>query len=595
MIGKHTAKAAGIALLLCSVIVLAGCSVSYRPVDRSSGNEEESAAATEAAVQTDTAETGAGSDDEGEGKKLPEKDIYILFTSDVHCGVENGFGYAGVKQIRDELEDNGYETILVDDGDHTQGDSLGTLTNGEAVFPIMNALKYDVAIPGNHEFDHGIEQFLKYPQLADFPYISCNINKEGKLLFDPYIIKEAAGLKIAFVGVTTPQTLTEDSPGSYKDENGRYIYGFMEGDDGKNLYKAVQDAVDGARSEGADLVYLLGHLGNEEAAKPYDFESVLSNTTGIDVLLDGHSHDMEQVVMKNRDGEDVVRSACGYKLNAIGYSHIKAEDGSIDTNIWKWDNDESAPELLGIRNDVSDVVNGQITQIKGQLQKVVAKTDTVLVINDPEKKDEEGEPVRMVRMCETNLGDLCADAARIRTGADIGFVNGGGVRDTIERGDITYGDIMSVHPFNNKTVVVELTGQQIADALEWSVSTLPEENGGFLQVSGISFSVDVSVDSGCIADADGFLKEIKGDRRVGDIMVGDEPIDMSATYKVAGNDFLMTRDGNGYTCFDGAKVVVEDAGLDNQLLIDYIVDTLGGTVGEEYSDPYGQGRIVIRE
>lgn len=598
MSGKITTKARIIALVLMSAMLLGGCSVSINPSSQNQANTS-SAGSENGTVKNDTgsapAETGNSGADTNNTGTNDKQDIYIIFTSDVHCGVNDGFGYAGLKRIRDTLEENGFATILVDDGDHVQGDAIGTLTKGEDIIPIMNALKYDIAIPGNHDFDYGVEQFLKYTQLADFPYISCNFNKDGKLLFDPYIIKEVAGVKIGFVGVTTPQTLIEDSPGSFKDASGNYVYGFMEGDNGNKLYKAVQDAVDSVRAQGVDYVYLIGHLGNDKAAAPYNYMDVISNTTGIDVLLDGHSHDMDQVVMKNKEGKDVVRSACGYKLNAIGYSHIKAEDGTIDTNIWKWESKDSIPDLLGIKNEISDLIDAKMAELDVQLKKDVAKSDHDLVIYDPENKTDDGDPIRIVRTQETNLGDLCADAARIRTGADIGFINGGGIRDQIQKGDITYGDIIAVQPFNNKTVVIEVTGQQIADALEWGVSSLPDENGGFLQVSGMTFSVDAKVKSGCVADVDGFLKEIKGERRVSDIKVGGKPIDVSAKYTVAGNSFLLTEKGNGYTCFDGAKIVQEDAGMDNQLLIDYIVESLDGTVGDDYSDPYGQGRIVIKE
>lgn len=580
-------KAKLIAVFILSAMLLEACSISYGLSPQTASNTN--------TVDKGTADTEGTSGDTDNASSDKKKDIYILYTSDVHCGVDDGFGYAGVKQIRDSLEAQGYATILVDNGDHAQGDVLGTLTKGEAIFSIMNALKYDIAVPGNHDFDYGIDQFLKYSEIADFPYISCNINKEGKLLFDPYIIKEVAGVKIGFVGVTTPKTLSEDAPDTYKDADGNYIYGFMEGDDGKNLYKAVQDAVDAVRAEGVDYVYLLGHLGNEESAAPYNYMDVLANTSGIDVLLDGHSHDMDQVVMKNRDGKDVVRSACGYKLNGLGYSHIKAEDGSIDTNIWKWESNDPVPELFGIKNEVSDIIASEMAGLDEQLKRVVAKTDHDLVINDPENRTEDGDPIRIVRQRETNLGDLCADAVRVRTDSDIGLVNGGGVRDQIAKGDITYGDIISVHPFNNKNVVVEATGQQIADALEWGASSLPDENGGFLQVSGMSYTVDTSVKCGCVADSNGFMTEIKGKRRVSDITVGGKPIDLSAKYTVAGNAYLMTGNGDGNTAFNGAELVNEDAGMDNQLLIDYIVETLGGTVGEDYSDPYGQGRIVIKE
>ena len=583
------------ALIVAAAMMLTGCNASVDQIAQSLEIMAENAEKYRVTTQdngggTETAQE-PGADEKAEIEK--NGDIYILFTSDVHCGIDQGFGYAGLKQIRDTLENAGYETILVDDGDAVQGEPIGTVTKGEAIIPIMNALGYDVAIPGNHEFDYGMDEFFKYTEMADFPYISCNFNKEGKLVFKPYIIKEAAGKKIAFVGITTPETMTDVSPKTFMDDNGNYIYGFLEGS-GTELYEAVQSAVDDARAESADLVYVMAHMGNYLYMKPYDYMDIIANTTGIDVFLDGHSHDTEQVVMLNKAGEEVTRSACGTKLNCIGYSHIEA-DGDIETGIWTWDNEESIPYLFDIENDVASVIKDAQAGLDEKLSEVVAKTDVDLTINDPELKDSEGLPLRIVRFEETNLGDLCADAARVRTGADIGFVNGGGIRADIEKGDITYSDIINVHPFGNNTVVIEVSGQQIADALEWSCRALPEEEGGFLQVSGISFTIDANVDSGCEQDENGLMTGIKGKRRVSDIKVGDEPIDPGKTYTVAGNSFLLLNNGNGYSAFDGAKIIAENAGLDNQLLIDYIVETLGGTVGEDYADPYGQGRIVIND
>lgn len=609
MIRVFKKKLAIIALFLLSAQLISGCSESLsqaaQALDTVAGSIEEAKQTVEKASNEEAGKDDAdpakpsssdktSSDDEDNAVKLPTSDIYIIYTSDVHCGVDMGFGYASVKQIREKLEAEGAATILVDDGDFVQGEPIGTLSKGEAIIPIMNALKYDIAVPGNHEFDYGMDEFMKYTKLADFPIICCNFTKDDKPVFEPYIIKEVAGMKIAFVGVTTPETLTSVSPNTFMDENGDYLYGFMQGD-GTRLYAAVQDAIDSARAEGANLVYVLGHMGNDPASSPYSYMDVIANTTGIDVFLDGHSHDTEQTVAKDKDGRDVVRSACGTKLNAIGYSHIKAEDGSIDTNIWTWENTISAPDLLGIKNDISDLIDKEDANMEEQLKKVVASTDVELTINDPDDLDENGKPKRRVRSGETNLGDLCADAVRIRTGADIGFVNGGGVRASINKGDVTYEDIISVHPFGNKNVVIEATGQQIMDALEWSCHVLPNEDGGFLQVSGISFNVDTTVESTCTQDENGLMTGVSGARRVSDVKVGDDPIDPDRKYKVAGNNFIITNRGNGLTAFDGCDVVAADAGLDNQLLIDYIVESLGGTVGEDYADPHGQGRIVINE
>ena len=529
----------------------------------------------------------------------PEKaekngEVYILYTSDVHCGIDQGFGYTAVERIRETLEENGYETILVDNGDAVQGETIGTVTKGEAIIPMMNALKYDVAIPGNHEFDYGIDQFFRYVELADFPYICCNFTKNGEPVFEPYIIKEAAGKKIAFVGILTPETMTDVAPKTFMDDNGNFIYDFMQGDGGSRMYDAVQSAVDSARAEGADYVYALAHIGNIPDSRPYDCMDVIANTSGIDVFLDGHSHDTDQMILKNKNGEEITRSACGTKLNCVGYSHIK-EDGTTETGIWTWGGKDSLPTVIGISNEMTEIIENAYADLDEELSKVVARTDVDLTINDPKLKNDEGVPVRIVRNSECNIGDLCADAARVRTGADIGVVNGGGVRASIDKGVITYNDIIDVHPFGNKTVILEVKGQQMIDALEWSTRSLPDEDGGFLQVSGITFDVNTTIASPCEEDENGLMSGINGARRVSNVKVGGEPIDPDGTYTVAGNFFLLLGNGNGYTSFDGAKVIAQDAGLDNQLLIDYIVETLGGTVGEDYSDPYGQGRIVIND
>ena len=521
--------------------------------------------------------------------------VCILYTSDVHCGIGSGFGYAGLMQIRSSLEAQGYTTLLVDDGDSIQGDTIGIFTKGEAVIGLMNAMGYDVAIPGNHEFDYGMEQFLSLTEKASFPYISCNFNKEGGLVFAPYVIKEAAGIKIAFVGVTTPETLTSSTPAYFQNDDGEYVYGFMQDDTGDALYEAVQTAVDAARGEGADYVYVMGHLGNEADSAPWTYADVISHTNGIDVFLDGHSHDTDQVVMKNKDGADVIRSACGTKLGGIGYSFISPEDGITDTNIWTWNNDVPAPELLDIQNAARDKVDEAMEQLEKDLGGVVGRSAVTLTINDPEQTDVSGSPIRLIRRAETNLGDFCADAFRAQSGAQIGMLGGGGIRVDLEKGDVTHGDILRVFPFGNAMCVAEVTGQQILDALEWGASAVPEQSGGFMQVSGLEYTIDVSVPSGCVKDENNMMTGIEGERRVKNVTVGGEPLDPAKTYTVASTDYVLKAHGDGLTAFDGATMLQENVKIDYQVLTDYITETLGGEIGAEYADPYGSGRITIEQ
>ena len=564
--------------IILALSMLAGCAAGQNSANTANNSAN--------AVPAENAAENSANSAENTVPQTAEKngDIYILFTSDIHCGIDQGFGMAGLAQIRETLEAAGYTTLLVDDGDATKG---------EAITELMNALRYDVAIPGNHEFDYGADYFLELAKKADFPYISCNITKNGELVFKPYIIKEAAGKKIAFIGVTTPKTITSSTPSYFQDASGKFVYDFMQDATGEKICSAVQSAADAARAEGADYVYVMGHIGMGTSKDIFTYDTIIAGTSGIDVFLDGHSHDTEQVVMKNKDGKDIVRSACGTKLGSIGYSLISAEKGITETNIWTWNNKLSAPQLLGIKNSASEAVDKAKKNIAEQIEKVVAATDVELTINDATEKDQSGKPIRMIRRAETNLGDLCADAFRVQAGAQIGIVNGGGIRVSIPKGDITYGDIISVFPFGNSLVVAEVSGQQILDALEWAVRMIPGETGGFLHVSGMSFDVDVSVPTSCTADENNMFKSVEGARRVKNAKVGDEPLDPAKTYTLAGTNYTMLEHGDGQTAFDGANILQEGSQLDNQLLIDYIINALGGRIGADYADPYGQGRINI--
>ncbi len=227
------------------------------------------------------------------------------------------------------------------------------------------------------------------------------------------------------------------------------------------------------------------------------------------------------------------------------------------------------------------------------MNQVIGKTEVELVVNDPVAKDSNGNPVRIVRNQETNLGDLITDAIRYVTGADIAFENGGGIRTGIDVGDITYGDVLDVVPFANYICVREVTGQQILDTLEWCSRAIPSESGGFLHSSGLTYEIDVSIPSSCVATENGMFESIQGERRVKNVMVNDEPIDPEKTYTVAGVHYIIVNRGSGITTFDGAPLLQDQTIQDVQAVITYIVEKLNGEIGEEYSNPYGQGRITI--
>ena len=522
-----------------------------------------------------------------------EGGIVVLYTNDIHCAVNEDeenqvLGYARIAGLKKQLEAEGNDVILADMGDAIQGDVIGTLSEGEYIIDIMDQVGYDLAVPGNHEFDYGMDQFLSLAEEASFSYLSCNFKDltSGEPVFEPYEMMEAGGKTIAFIGICTPKTITSSTPKYFQNEDGEFIYGFEQDEDGTALYECVQEAADSAREEGADYVIALSHLGIDASCTPWTSSEVIENTSGIDVFLDGHSHSViEGETVKNKDGENVLLTSTGTKLSSVGELTI-AEDGTFSSALISGGM-EADPETEAYINDIN-------TEFEGILNEVVAETDVALVVNDPATTDQE-EPVRLVRTSETNLGDLCADAYRAVTGADIGFCNGGGIRADIAAGDITYSDIISVQPFGNEICMVEATGQQILDALEMGVMDLPAESGGFQQVSGISFEIHTYLDSSVQLDADGMFQSVDGEYRVQNVKVNGEDLDPEKTYTVASHNYMLKNGGDGFNMFQNCNMPLEDIMLDNQALIQYITEDLGGTVGEQYADPYGEDRIVIVE
>ncbi len=514
------------------------------------------------------------------------KNIVVLFTSDVHAGIDQGWGYAGVAAIRNAMAAKNH-VVLVDNGDAIQGETIGTLTNGKALVELMNVVGYDVAVPGNHEFDYGMSNFLTLSgEVAQYPYVSANFNYQDKLVFNPYVIKEFEGVKVAFVGVTTPKTITSSTPAYFQDENGNFVYGFCQDDTGAKFYAAIQSAVDAARAEGAQYVIICGHLGTEVICEPYTSIDVIYNVSGIDAVLDGHAHEtMDENRVIGKDGKEVVRVACGTKLANVGALTI-TPDGKISSELFTWKNSVAPTEIFGLTGPVVDAVAEKVASLDEIRKTVVAYTENTLYINDPETD------VRIIRNAETNLGDLCADAYRAMSGADVAIVNGGGVRAQIPAGNITLEQIYNVHPFGNIMCMVEATGQQILDALEYGVRKTPGESGGFQHVSGMTFEIHTYVPSSAQSDENGMFTGVTGEYRVKNVLVGGEPLDLNKTYTLASHNYMLKNSGDGFNMFEGAKLLIDETLIDNQVLITYITTTLGGVVGEEYANPYGQGRIV---
>lgn len=511
-------------------------------------------------------------------------DIVILHTNDVHCAIDDAIGYAGVAAYKAEMEAVYGEdhVTLVDAGDAIQGGAIGTLSDGAFLVDIMNQVGYDIAVPGNHEFDYGMENFLTLAkERADYQYVCANFIdlSTGVGVFPPYEIIDYGDTQIAYVGIDTPESFTKSTPAYFQDENGNYIYNFCQGNSGADLYNVVQLSVDSARREGADYVVAIGHLGTEGSTPEWQASSVIGNTTGIDAFIDGHSHEAYSKTVKNKDGNDVVLTQTGTKLDSIGKLVIDPDTGKITDELvtdYEKKDPVTAQFIAALEEGFSDILN-----------QVVAKADVSLTSKDPATGS------RMIRNAETNLGDLVADAYRTVMGADIGIANGGGIRADLEQGDISYEDIINVHPYGNEMCVAEATGQEILDALELGASKYPEENGGFLQVSGLTYTIDPSIPSSVVKNDEGEFIKVDGAYRIKDVFVNGEPLDLTKTYTVASHNYMIKNGGDGYVMFQDNKLVKDCTMLDNEILIDYITKTLGGSVGKEYSDPYGQGRIRI--
>jgi 5'-nucleotidase/UDP-sugar diphosphatase len=576
-----------------------------------------------------------------------DRDIVVLYTNDVHCGVDENIGYAGLALYKKEMQAQTPYVTLIDAGDAIQGAPIGTLSDGGYLIDIMNKVGYDFAVPGNHEYDYGMPRFLELAGKLSCGYYSSNFMdlRTGSTVFAPYKIFTYGDTKVAFVGATTPESFTKSTPAYFQDGNGNYIYGFCEDENGQRLYNQIQSSVNSAKAEGANYVILVGHLGENGTTDRWTSDNVIKNTTGIDALIDGHSHEEYGKYLKNKDGQDVLLTQTGTKLKNIGKLTLHT-DGTISselvsqvpagagTSAYTVKNGDSLSRIakreLGSYNRWNEIYEANRDKIKDPnvltvgvqlvipgksavtadgkavdydtdkfikviqaqynetLKTVIGHTDVELTVNDPATGN------RAVRSAETNLGDLSADAYRYVLGAEIGLSNGGGIRANIKAGNITYNDTLTVFPFGNMGCVVEATGQQIKDALEMASRNCPKENGGFLQVSGLTYTIDTSKASNVQVDEkDNFVK-VNGAYRVSDIMVGGAPLDVNKTYTVASHNYMLKSAGDGMTMFKGSKVIRDDVLTDVDLLSTYIRSNLGGNVGADYANPAGQGRITIK-
>lgn len=505
-------------------------------------------------------------------------EIVILFESDVHCSVD---GYAKIAALKDEISDEAEYVGLVTSGDFVQGGSLGIVSKGEYIINIMNLIGYDAVGLGNHEFDYKTERLHELVNKLDSTVVCSNYKKIGeeKSVFNPYIIVPYGDTEVAYIGIITPDTLTSSSPAQFKNEEGQYTYSFC----ADTLYENTQKSIDAAKKEGADYIIALAHLGTEYVFEQWSAQTLIQNTTGLDVVLDGHSHSVvEGMVVNDKAGNDVIVASTGTGFANIG--KLTLSDGAIKTELVPTQTYEKTDEEI---TKYIATINEEYAKL-GERKIGVSEVSLTTL-------DEQGN--RIIRNAETNLGDFCADAYREITGADIGFINGGGIRNDIDTGDITFNEILGVFPFANKTCISEVTGQQIVDMLEYGLVFYPEENGSFQHVSGIKFDFDPQIKHSVMLDENQEFVSVEGARRVSDVEVLNqetgayEPIVLDKKYTLASHSYLLMEYGGGATMFKRAKLLSDTGILDVELLESYITENLNGVVGKEYAQ--SQQRINV--
>ena len=546
-------------------------------------------------------------------------DVTILYTNDVHTYIDNKSPkptYAAIAALKKSIEDTGRDVLLVDAGDHIQGTAYGSMDDGATIIELMNEAGYDLATPGNHEFDYGMARAKAVIQEADFPYVSCNWVdlRTGFNVLPSVKFFFVGGRKIAFVGVTTPETFTKSTPAYFmNDAQTKYIYDILGGEDGQKLYDAVQKAIDKAEFWGADTIIGLGHLGVDPSSSPWTSEEVIAHTHGFTAFIDGHSHTvMANKQVTDASGKAVTLTQTGSYFKNIGKMTVGA-DGTITT--------ELIDTYEGLDAAVAATASNWISAVDDMLGEEIAVGDTKFYINDP------ATGKRRIRSGETNLGDFVADGIYTyfneieELHCDVAIMNGGGIRTDVEAGPWSFKTCKTVSPFGNVACLMSVTGQQIQDALEFGArfaGAEGKENGGFLQVAGARYTIHPMIPNTVQTNDKNVWTGSAATPRVSNVEIYDkttgtyQPLDPNATYALAGMNYTLRNLGDGFAMFDGATLIKDYVSEDYLVMSSYAA-MFGGVDANglphlasanspladypgyllNYEDPYGAGRIQM--
>ena len=548
-----------------------------------------------------------------------KSDVTILYTNDVHTYIDKQspkLTYAAIADLKQSYQNAGKDVLLVDAGDHVQGTAYGSMDEGASIIKLMNAAGYDVATPGNHEFDYGMDRAKAIMKEADFPYLSCNwVDLRTTLRVLPSVkVFVRGGRRIAFVGVTTPETFTKSTPAYFMDKAQRkYIYDIQGGEDGKKLYDAVQKAIDKAKLL-ADVVIGLGHLGVDPSSSPWTSEEVIAHTSGFDAFIDGHSHTvMENKQVQDASGKAVTLTQTGSYFANVGEMTIAA-DGTITTKL--------IPTHEGMDAGIAAMQTGWVNTVDDMLGEKIAVGDSDFYVSDP------ATGKRRIRSAETNLGDFVADGIYTyfneveKLHCDVAIMNGGGIRADVPAGDWTFKTCKQVSPFGNVACLMSVTGKQIQDALEFAARFAGEdgkENGGFLQVAGATYEIHTDIPNTVQTDEKNvWIGSATGTPRVQNVKIYDKasgsylPLDPGATYALAGMNYTLRNLGDGFAMFDGAELIKDYVSEDYLVMSTYAMIFDGADAAGlphlssansplaaypgyllNYEQPYGAGRIQV--
>ena len=532
--------------------------------------------------------------------------IVIIGTNDVHGSFENPvakLGYAALADyVADQREYFGDGRVtLVDSGDIVQGNPTASLTDGELPARAVAACGYDVIVPGNHEFDYGIERLCELAATEGAAYTCCNLtDADGACVFEPYHVVEyplGAGLsddavRVAYVGVTTPTT--RGSSATFKNEAGEFIYDFAIDETGEKLYAAVQAAVDDARNIGqADYVVLLAHLGQSWSPQIWRSDTLIANTSGIDAVIDAHTHQMYAQSEPNKDGQSIPIVQAGSKF--LGFSRLVIDLDARNTTASVVATGVTAgivDSWGGVDEEVAEVVDGldaQVDQMAGD-EVGTSEVDLVALTADGSQATWLGE---------TNLGDLVADAildaaARAGVTCDVALYDGFGICADIPSGAVTRRNVLDALACNRKVYALEVSGQHLLNVLEVACALLPEPEARLLQVSdGFTYTVRTDIPSPLVVSPASIkFDHIEGERRVVEASLNGQAIEPDGRYTIAMPKGMLVSGGWSMPVPENAEAATL-VGVDNECLLSYVQGTLGGTIGDRYGNAAGAGRIII--